>query len=228
MSGGSEEPLDRLASLCTALGAPDWNARRDAVVGMVELVRSHAELLVARGKVLTLFDALTPRLTDSNSKVNLLALQSLQQLIPRIREGMPPVTATLLPALATSLASSNPQVRSISPAVLDTLLAEVEQSALIQPVVSCALYSPPKARPLMIDRLRLLSISLYPSKPQLVTKHAVPAAFRLAEDSRSELRQCTSLLLRALHTLLGEAFIDQVQRAPSTVQARVNEVLQLL
>ena len=80
----------------------------------------------------------------------------------------------------------------------------------------------------MIDRLRELAVALYPTKPQLVTKHAIPAAFRLVEDPRTELRECTALLLRALHTLLGEALIEQATRAPSAVQQRISEMLQLL
>jgi len=226
-SGSSDEPLERLSTLCTGLGSHDWAVRRDAVSSLVELVGVHGDLFVARGKVLTLFDALTPRFTDSNSKVNMLALHSLQQLIPKIREGMPSVTATLVPALAASLASSNPQVRAISPGVFDTLMAEVDHAALIQPFSSCALYSPPKARPIMIDRLRELSCALYPTKPQLVSKHAVPAAFRLVEDPRSELRACTTLLLRALHTMLGDGLIEQSLKAPSSVQSRMSEMLQL-
>ena len=50
-------------------------------------------------------------------------------------------------ALATSLASSNAQVRAITPGVLDALIAGVDHGALIQPFANCVLYSPPKARP---------------------------------------------------------------------------------
>ena len=55
----------------------------------------------------------------------------------------------------------------------------------------------------MIDKLRELSTSVYAAKPQLVMKHSVPAAFRLLEDNRADLRPGTVQLLRMLHVLLG-------------------------
>ena len=187
---------------------------------------THGGSVCARGKLLAVFDHLTPRLTDPNSKVNVVALQSLQQMVPWLKDGLPSVASTLVPALATSLASSNAQarsgrlprwrtapphpsptthpalhpsaqVRSITPAVLDALTAEVDHGSLIQPFASCVLYSPPKARPAMIDKLRELSTTLYPSKPQLVVKHSLPTAFRLLEDNRADLRPGTVQVCRA-------------------------------
>ena len=158
--------------------------------------------------------------------MNVLALQSLEQIVPALREGLPSVASTLVPALATSLASSNPQVRAITPGVLDALTASVDHASLIQPFANCVLYSPPKARPAMIDKLRELSTSLYPSKPQLVMKHALPAAFRLLEDNRADLRTGTVQLLRMLHVLLGPQLFEHAQRAPSAVQSRLADVIQ--
>lgn len=157
----------------------------------------------------------------------MLALQSLQQMVPALRDGLPSVASTLVPALATSLASSNAQVRMVTPAVLDALLLEVDHSALIQPFANCSLYSPPKARPVMIDKLRELATSLYPSKPQLVVKHALPTAFRLLEDNRADLRMGTVQLLRVLHVLLGPTLFEHAQRTPSTtLPARLQGVIQ--
>ena len=85
-----------------------------------------------------------------------------------------------------------------------------------------------KARPAMIDKLRELSTSLYPSKPQLVVKHALPTAFRLLEDNRADLRTGTVQLLRMLHVLLGPQLFEHAQRAPSAVQSRLADVIQTL
>ena len=77
----------------------------------------------------------------------------------------------------------------------------------------------------MIDKLREPATSLYPSKPALVIKHALPTAFRLLEDNRADLRTGTVLLL---HVLLGPTLFDHAQRAPSAVQSRLAEVIQTL
>ena len=77
----------------------------------------------------------------------------------------------------------------------------------------------------MIDKLREPATSLYPSKPALVIKHALPTAFRLLEDNRADLRTGTVQLLRMLHVLLGPTLFDHAQRAPSAVQSRLAEVI---
>ena len=166
-SGGANDPLEPLAGVYCALGSSDWSTRKEGVTRLLGFTQEHGETMCARGKLLAVFDHLTPRLTDPNSKVNVVALQSLQAMAPSLREGLPAVASTLVPALATSLASSNAQVRAITPAVLDALLTEVDHAALIQPFASCVLYSPPKARPVMIDKLRELHrmCSTRPSQP---------------------------------------------------------------
>ena len=223
--GAGQAELD---AIYTQLASSDWNTRRDGVTALADLASEQGEALGARGRLLTIFDHLTPRLTDSNSKVNVTALQALQQMVPALRDGLPSVASTLVPALATSLASSNAQVRAITPAVLDSLIADVDHSALIQPFSNCVLYSPPKARPAMVDKLRELSTSLYAAKPQLVVKHALPTAFRLLEDNRADLRGGTVALLRSLHVMLGPLLFEHAQRAPPVVQTRLADVIQSL
>jgi len=226
--GGGSEKLNDLESIYSSLNSSDWATRIEAVTRLADLASEQGDALCARGKLLTLFDHLTPRLTDSNSKVNVVALQALQTIVPAVRDGLSNVVSSVVPALAASLASSNAQVRAITPVVLDSLVAEVEHGALVQPFANCALYSPPKARPLMIDKLRELSTSVYTSKPQLVIKHAVPTAFRLLEDNRADLRPGTVQLLRVLHVLLGQSLLDQAQKTPAAVQTRLNELIQSL
>ena len=220
--------LAQLDEIYKKLGSSDWAARKEGVMTLADLSIREGDAIVRTGKLLTVFDHLTPRLTDSNSKVNCAALQSLQQMVPPLRDGLPSVASTLVPALATSLASSNAQVRAITPGVLDALVNELDHASLIQPFANCVLYSPPKARPAMIDKLRELSTSLYPSKPALVVKHALPTAFRLLEDNRADLRTGTVQLLRMLHVLLGPSLFEHSQRAPSAVQNRLADVIQTI
>ena len=223
--GANGSGLAELDAIFANLASSDWATRKEGVTALATLTTEHGELLHGRS-LLPIFDHLTPRLSDSNSKVNVTALQSLQQMIPALREGLPTVASTLVPALATSLASSNAQVRAITPGVLDALIAGVDHGALIQPFSNCVLYSPPKARPAMIDKLRELSSSLYASKPHLVLKHTLPTAFRLLEDNRADLRIGTVQLLRTLHVMLGPVLFEHAQRAPNAVQSRLSEVIQ--
>ena len=215
-----------LDAIYSSLASSDWSTRNGALTALAKLAVEQGDALVARDRLLVIFDHLTPRLSDSNSKVNVTALQTLQQIVPTLREGLPSVTSTLVPAVATSLASSNAQVRGITPGILDALVAGVDHGALIQPFANCVLYSPPKARSTMVEKLREVSTSLYAAKPNLVIKHSVPTAFRLLEENRPDLHSGTVQLLKTLHVLLGPALFDHAQRAPSTVQTRLSEVIQ--
>jgi len=225
--GGSGD-LSELEDAFKSLASTDWSTRIEGVMSLAELVTEQPETLGTRANLLTMFDHLTPRLTDSNSKVIIVALQKLQEMVPLICDGLPSVVATLVPALGTSLASSNAQVRAIVPAVIDTLVKEVAHDALMQPFANCVLYSPPKARPMMIDKLRELSTSVYAAKPQLVIKHVLPTAWRLLEDNRADLRTNTVQLLRILHVLLGPALLEHAQTTPAAVQRRLQEIVQTL
>jgi len=222
---GDSNVLKTLPSTLSWLGSSDWAERMRGLVALQELVEQHGGLLVARGKMLSIFDHLTPRLTDQNSKVNVAALQALHQMVPQLREGLPSVVATVVPALAASLASGNAQVRGCIPVLLDTLLAQLDHAALISPLANCALYGNLKARPAMVDRLRVVSNHLYATKPQLVAKHAVPAAFHLLEENRPDTRVGTVLLLRTLHAVMGKTLLEHAIRTSLVTQQRLQEVL---
>jgi len=200
------------------------------VAALLALVEKEKDALCrgGSGRLLPLFDAFVPQLTYANSKVNLAALQALEQMIPLLRDHLALVATNLIPALASCLASSNMQVRSLTPSVLDTLMLHVDGAALVHPCANCTLYASPKARASMIERLVQLAVTLYPAKPHLVTKHVVPVGFRLLDDNRTELRSHTAQLLRTLHNLLGNGLFEAAQKQPVSTQQRLSEIVQAL
>ena len=70
----------------------------------MQVFSSHINFFVLLVQV---FDKLCPRLSDSNSKVNLYALQTLNRCIPIIRNGMAPTTTLIVENLKTPLSSKN-------------------------------------------------------------------------------------------------------------------------
>ena len=221
--------LEALAPIFSKLSSSDWLERKEGIAQLQTHVSAHHGVIVSRGKVLTIFDHLTPRLTDVNSKVNVVALQSLQAIIPKLRDGLPAVTAALVPALATSIASSNFQVRSIAPPIVDALVAHVDHAALIVPLANCSLYgAAARARPAMVARLTRGSHALYGTTPALVQKHSVPTALRLLESNQPDMRPHTDMLLRTLYGLMGDTLMELAQKSPQGVQQRLREVVQTL
>ena len=72
-----------------------------------------------------------------------------------------------------------------------------------------------------------VSHQLYPIKPQLVVKHAVPAAFRLLEENRTDTRAGTVLLLRTLYAAMGDVLFEHAMKIPPNTQQRLHELIQV-
>jgi hypothetical protein len=81
------------------------------VVQTDEFVRNDGEQGEAMQSALCqLFDAYAPRLSDSNSKVNLHALEAFRRFLPKIKDAFGPnasVVVQIVNKLATNLASKS-------------------------------------------------------------------------------------------------------------------------
>ena len=68
---------------------------------------------------------------------------------------------------------------------------------------------------------------VYRTRPQLVSRHAVPASFALLHEARADMRSANARLLGTLSSLLGPAALqEQVAALPSpTSQQRAKELL---
>ena len=83
--GGDDggDAMERLTPIFGKLGSSDWLARKEGVTALADLATEHGELLCSRGSLLLIFDHLTPRLTDSNSKVRRPTPPSAPRATPR-------------------------------------------------------------------------------------------------------------------------------------------------
>lgn len=69
---------------------------------------------------LQIFDSFVPCVQDSNSKVNLFALQAMRDVAPLLADHMASVTPLTVKAVAANLASKNPEIHDTAKDVLDT------------------------------------------------------------------------------------------------------------
>ncbi len=71
---------------------------------------------------------------------------------------------------------------------------------------------------------------VYATRPQLVTRHALPAAFALLQEARADMRAANSKLMGVLSALLGPAALEeQVGALPgAAAQQRARELLAML
>ena len=84
-----------------------------------------------------------------------------------------------------------------------------------------------RGKVLLADRLEAVIDALYPAKPQLVVKYALPAALALANDTKggTEVKAAANQLLAALGRNMGQALVDHAATLPAALQQRVMDVV---
>ena len=100
---------------------------------------------------LQIFDAFTPRLTDSNVKVNLHALQSFSRLVPLLGDHLSPVLPNVLPALP--ITSKLAGIAPMAGKTLQLVCQYVDPAHLVQPLTNLSQFTNPKAQPIVVSRL---------------------------------------------------------------------------
>ncbi|KAG2432395.1 hypothetical protein HYH02_012966 [Chlamydomonas schloesseri] len=177
--------------------------------------------------LMQLLDALVARLGDANAKVNMAALELVVQLAGALRARISLGLNTLVPALAAGLGAGNDKIRGAALAATDALLATLEPGMLVQHfshVVGNGTIQ--RGKPLLVDKLVAIAGALYGSKPQLVARYAVPAAFALLNDSKGgEAKAAANALLSALARMMGPALLEQAGGLNAVAQQRVADAV---
>lgn len=68
-----------------------------------------------------MFDAFLPRLTDSNSKVNLHALEAFSNMVPLLGDLLLPIVTNIVEALGPNLASKQATIHNTAETVLELI-----------------------------------------------------------------------------------------------------------
>ena len=161
-----------------------------------------------------MFDHLTPRLTDNNSKVNLCAVRAMHELIPAVRSHLSGVLPSFVSALASNLASTNKQVHAAASEAFNILMANVDATSAFQPVLSIAATSVPRVKAALFDRVTDMLPSVAAKSPSLCGRYALPTALRAMDGSNGDLRLATHRLLKQLYRCMNDGdFVRSVRTA---------------
>ncbi|KAG2502218.1 hypothetical protein HYH03_000704 [Edaphochlamys debaryana] len=220
----SPDSQETLVKALQLLGAKDFRERMEAV-RMVEGITP--QLAAAPESLLVgLLDGLVARLGDANAKVAMAALELLAGVSASVRNRMSLGLNTLVPALAATLSSSNDKIRGAAVVATDRLIAALDPALLVQHFSHCVGSGTlQRAKPLLVEKLIAIINPLYPAKPQLVTRYAVPAAFALLTDSKGETKAAANQLLGALARLMGPALMEQAGSLNAVAQQRVADAV---
>ncbi|KXZ45846.1 hypothetical protein GPECTOR_50g640 [Gonium pectorale] len=207
------------------LTAKDFRERMEALRSVEAVV---ADLPGAPDSLLVaLLDALVARVGDANAKVSMAALELTAGLSAALRQRMSLGLNTLVPALAGALSSTNDKIRSLGITATDSLLGALDPAMLVQHFSHCVANGTlQRGKPLLVEKLVMIVERLHPSKPQLVARYAVPAAFALLNDGRGgEGKAAANALLTALARLMGPALMDQAGSLNAVAQQRVADAV---
>ncbi|XP_016109942.1 protein FAM179B [Sinocyclocheilus grahami] len=157
----------------TLLNSKDFRERIKAIDQLVCDCEENPALVI--GSLFPVFDDLKVRLQESNSKVNLRALEALQPIIALLRDSLAPVLNILIPAVVDNhLNSKNSSISTAALGAVQALMHNIDNSLLLQPFCSKAQYLSGKAKLDLIERVAELVTELYPRRPQLVEQKVLP------------------------------------------------------
>nr|XP_012643784.1 crescerin-2 isoform X3 [Microcebus murinus] len=169
---GAGQVGEQLRELTRLLEAKDSRSRMEGVARLLEHCRAEPELITTH--LVQVFDAFTPRLQDSNKKVNQWALESLAKMIPLLKDRLQPMLLSIIIAVADNLNSKNSGIYAAAAAALDTMIESLDNLCLLQALAGRVRFLSGRAVLDVTERLPVLVASVYPRKPQAVERHVLP------------------------------------------------------
>nr|XP_040054780.1 TOG array regulator of axonemal microtubules protein 1 isoform X2 [Gasterosteus aculeatus aculeatus] len=215
------------------LGSKDFRERIKGIDQLVADSQHNPKLVI--NSIYPLFDAFKARLQESNAKVNLHALESLQKIIPLLKDNLSQVVNILVPAIMDNhLNSKNNAIYSAAVEAIDALILNLDNVLLLQPFCTKAQFLNGKAKVDLIQKVADLVTALYPRKPQMVEQRVLPLLWHLLGTSThsgtihgrgGSVRGATATLCQALYAQMGLSLTACAAAQPANVHTRLNEVL---
>ncbi|XP_066854886.1 TOG array regulator of axonemal microtubules protein 1 isoform X2 [Anser cygnoides] len=145
----SEEYVKDIIGL---LNAKDFRDRINGINQLLSDTENNQDFVVAN--IVKIFDAFKPRLHDSNSKVNQVALETMYKMIPLLKDNLSPVINMLVPAMVdNNLNSKNPGIYAAATNVIQALCQHLDNYLLLQPFCTKAQFLHGKAKQDITEKL---------------------------------------------------------------------------
>ncbi|KAI9142955.1 armadillo-type protein [Paraphysoderma sedebokerense] len=218
--------VEYLDEILRELGANEWKKRSASLTKLQELVLTRPENLKSSAVTVRICDVLLERLHDGNSKVNLLALQVLCDMIKVLKNYFDPVISLLIPKLSNNLSTTNTPVRTAAIDVVDLLIAHVDLVLLIQSMGSVLQYgNNVRVKPLVIEKLiQIFETTIpfdsepslrYPPRLSSILKHILPFSVKFLSESspismNTDLKTLNTRLIRTMYNVYGNTLFDVI------------------
>ncbi|OQR89564.1 hypothetical protein THRCLA_09687 [Thraustotheca clavata] len=220
-----EPELEKLNVLQQKLDSSNWKDRFDALAELKEMMLKFSNAIIQSSKLLQIFDGVNKRLEDGNSKVNVYALESLLEIIPAFGNGMESLLPNLVPVLARNLASNNQKIVQLAERGFELLCDSMESKTLCQHLALVIKNGNTRVKPGLILKLHRLVENGSPSNQSAIQRYVLPLALELMKESKNDVREANTKLLRALYSALGPSMLDTAYKLPKTHQEKLSDVL---
>ncbi|KAG7389647.1 hypothetical protein PHYPSEUDO_010044 [Phytophthora pseudosyringae] len=201
----------------TKLGSSNWKDRFDALTETTDFICGCASALADSGQMLNLFDQLIKRLDDGNAKVNVLALECMEKIVPAMGSGMEQVLPNFVPAITKNLA--NARTASLAQSVVQQLCAHTDSRPLCQQLAAQARSANSRVVPVLLDTLSQLAAQSVDDKgSHVLSRHVLPLALDLLKEAKSGVRDANSRLLQQLRRTLGPVAVSSAASKLSSAQ----------
>lgn len=223
---------EQLREVMRLLEAKEYQSRMEGVGRLLEHCKAKPELVTAN--LVQVFDAFTPRLQDSNKKVNQWALESLAKMIPLLKESLLPMLLSIIIAVADNLNSKSAGVYSAAGTALDALMESLDNLCLLQAFAGRVRFLSGRAVLDVTERLSVLVASVYPRKPQVVERHVLPVLWYFLNNiigsgilpgHGGNVRPVVRRLSRSLQEQMGSRLQDLAAGQPKQVLKTLQQLL---
>lgn len=238
-SGRSQAITDKteyVKQISSLLGSKDFRERIKGIDQLVADCQNNPNLVI--NSIFPVFDAFRGRLQESNSKVNLYALESLQKIIYLLKDNLSQVVNILVPAIVDNhLNSKNNAIYSAAIGAINALITNIDNVLLLQPICTKAQFLNGKAKVDLIEKVADLVTDLYSRKPNMVEQKVLPLLWHLLGTSThrgtihgrgGSVRGATVNLCQALYAQMGHSLTECAASQPTNVHKSFNEVLRTL
>ncbi|XP_021034736.1 TOG array regulator of axonemal microtubules protein 1 isoform X2 [Mus caroli] len=229
----SLESAEYIKVITGLLNAKDFRDRINGIKQLLSDTENNQELVV--GNIVKIFDAFKSRLHDSNSKVNLVALETMHKMIPLLRDNLSPIINMLIPAIVdNNLNSKNPGIYAAATNVVHALSQHVDNYLLLQPFCTKAQFLNGKAKQDMTEKLADIVTELYQRKPHATEQKVLVVLWHLLGNmthsgslpgAGGNIRTATAKLSKALFAQMGQNLLNQAASQPPHIKKSLEELL---
>jgi hypothetical protein len=204
------------------MSSPEWKIRYNSIGALQDLTIEHSEALKSSTKLLNVLDTFCKGLSDQNLKVHIHTLNAFIKTIPVLGRSIEPHLSLVINSLLPGLGSANSSIREMARDVTHSIVQICESSSVLVPLTSVFSNANTRSKVSILALIIDLTPKVYEKKPNLVIKHVIPLAYKLAEDSKIEVREENTRLINKLYQIMGSGLFEHL---PAGKVQKILEVL---